>query len=324
MRAPEFWDNPHSRLTRLLSPLSWVYKKVVAFKQKKAHPYQAKIPVICVGNLTVGGTGKTPVCLALADLLEKHKKSFYFLTRGYKGKKQNLLVNAAQHNALDVGDEALLLAKKAPTIVDAKRARGAQTAERAGAHNLILDDGFQNTSLVKTFSFLVVDGKRGFQNQHLLPAGPLREPILQALNRADALIIAGKDKWGVERFLKKNAVDIAVLTGQFMPDFSQLDALKGKQVLAFAGIGQPDKFFDMLQKYGVVVACKEVFPDHYMYSQFDIDRLLQKAGDMPIVTTAKDAVKIPKSFAKNIIVIEGGFVFDNPNMVLNLLMGIVK
>ena len=128
MKTPEFWDKPQSRLSRLLTPCAWLYQKVVSFKQKRGTPYQAKIPVICVGNLTVGGTGKTPVCLALGKLLEEHKKNFYFLTRGYKGKKQNLLVDLAKHNALDVGDEALLLAQKAPTLVDAKRARGAQTA----------------------------------------------------------------------------------------------------------------------------------------------------------------------------------------------------
>ena len=317
MQAPKFWDKKESKLAKFLAPFGMLYAWTVAHRLAHHHPYQAKMPVICVGNISVGGTGKTPVCLALAKLLSDHQLAPWFLNHGYHAAEQSIVVDKKTHSALDVGDEALLLADIAPTIVDNARARGAQLAEKKGASLLIMDDGFQNPTLVKTFSFVVVDGTKGFGNERVLPAGPLREPVLKGLKRADAIILVGKDTWGIKKYLKEQQVDLPVLTGQFIPDKNVLS--KGKAVCAFAGIGNPQKFFDMLIGMGIQLVKTQSFPDHYFYTRFDIEELKKKALGIPLVTTSKDWVKIPPEMRTGLIQITGHFEFDNPDEVWHLL-----
>lgn len=323
MGTPKFWDVPNSFISKVLKPLGALYAFGTAYRIRKAKPYQADIPVICIGNLSVGGTGKTPVCLAVAKELFKLKRDFFFLNHGYKAHLKNILVDLERHTAYDVGDEAILLACYAPTVVDNQRARGAQLAIRKGAKCILMDDGFQNPSLIKTFSFIVVDGKKGFGNECVLPAGPLREPILKGLARADAIVLVGEDEWGVKFFLQRNKIDLPLFTGHFAPKMKSIAPLKGKDVLAFAGIGRPQKFFDFLQQNGINPVKTEEYPDHYFYTRFDIERLLKKANGLPLITTTKDAVKIPKDLLKNIHIADGQFVFDKPEEIQELLKGIV-
>lgn len=323
MKTPKFWYREKSWQAKLLSPIGKIYGWSVARRFKKERPYQAKIPVICVGNLSIGGTGKTPICLALGKMLKEMDAHFFFLNHGYKSKKKGILVRKGSLSALDIGDEASLLATEAPTVVDPRRARGAQLAERKGAKLLIMDDGFQNPSLIKTFSFIVVDGQVGFGNQALIPAGPLRESLERGLARADAVIIAGPDRAGVKKQIHKISSDMPVYGGHFQPDSKVIQKLRGKKVMAFAGIGRPDKFFDMLTDMGVFVDKKAVFPDHYDYTRFDIENLLSEAGSLPLVTTTKDAVKVPKDIQNRLIVVPGQFVFDNPETIQNVLKGIM-
>ena len=322
MGTPKFFDVPNSFLSKLLKPLGAIYAFGTAYRIRKAKPYQADVPVICVGNLSVGGTGKTPVCLAIARELYKLKKPFFFLSHGYKSHLQNVLVDLKQHTALDVGDEAILMACYAPTVVDKQRARGAQLAIRRGAKCILMDDGFQNPSLIKTFSFVVVDGKKGFANECVLPAGPLREPVLKGLERADAVVVVGEDEWGVKFFLQRNKIDLPILTGSFEAKPKSISGVKGKDVLAFAGIGSPQKFFDFLQKNGVNPIKTIEYPDHHSYTRFDIEDLLKKANGLPLVTTTKDAVKIPKDLLQNIHIADGQFVFDNQAEIQEILKGI--
>lgn len=322
MDTPKFWDIQNSFLSKLLKPFGSLYAFGTAYRIRRAKPYQANIPVICVGNLSVGGTGKTPVCLAIAKELYKIKKSFFFLNHGYKSHLKNVMVDLKTHSAYDVGDEAILLACYAPTVVDNQRARGAQLAIRRGAECIIMDDGFQNPSLIKTFSFVVIDGKKGFGNCCVMPAGPLREPVLKGLNRADAIVIAGKDEWGVSFYLQRHNIDLPVFTGRFKPKAKFLSSLKNKDVLAFAGIGNPKKFFDLLKENNVNPVKTESYPDHYFYTRFDIEQLQKKANGLPIVTTTKDAVKIPRDLLKDIHIADGEFVFDNPDEIRNLLKNI--
>lgn len=323
MQAPEFWYKQNSFLKRLLKPLGAVYAWFTARRFQKTVPYQAPVPVICVGNLSVGGTGKTPVCLALADLLLRRRKSFFFLNHGYKGRLKNVLVNPTFHSALDVGDEALLLAQKAPTVVDNERARGAQLAVRNRASCVIMDDGFQNPSLIKTLSFVVVDGRLGFGNLGVLPAGPLREPVSVGLKRADAVVLVGQDTWGVRPFLEKQKIDLPVFGGAFTLNPHVIRRLKGKSVLAFAGIGNPRKFFDALKSNGVFVEKTQSFPDHYQYTRFDLEWLRETAGTLTLVTTTKDAVKIPKEFQTEVVVADGVFKFEDEKQVAALLKGVL-
>ena len=323
MQAPKFWDDKASKIAKLLSPLGNVYAWTVAHRLAHHRPYQSKMPVICVGNISVGGTGKTPVCLALVELLQKRGKEPWFLNHGYRAAQQSVIVDTKTHTALDVGDEALLLAKYASTIVDSARDRGAQLAEKCGVSLLIMDDGFQNPSLVKTFSFVVVDGTKGFGNERVLPAGPLREPVLAGLKRADALILVGQDKWGVQAYLKKNKLDLPVLCGQFVPERADLEKLKGKAVYAFAGLGNPQKFFNMLLSEGIQVAQTQFFPDHYFYTRFDIEDLKKKAKGAVLATTSKDWVKIPSEVQEGLVQIRGKFEFSDPDSVWNLLKEIL-
>ncbi len=312
MQAPKFWQNKNSKLAGFLNPLGGVYSFFVRRRLCHANPYQSKMPVICVGNLSVGGVGKTPVCLALGDYLRQKNKKFYFLNHGYKARQQSVLVDVHTHSAVDVGDEALLLALKAPTIVDRARARGAQLAEKLKADLLIMDDGFQNPTLVKTLSFIVVDGILGFGNERVLPAGPLREPVLTGLKRADALILVGKDIWGVQAYLNKNNLDLPVLKGRFVQDENVLNTLKNKTVGAFAGIGHPDKFFKMLTQNAVQLKTAKYFPDHYFYTRFDIEEMKKEYPDLVWATTTKDWVKIPPELRTNIVAVPGCFEFENP------------
>lgn len=319
MQAPKFWDKKESKLGKILSPCGALYAWTVAHRLKHHRPYQAQMPIICVGNISVGGTGKTPVCLALAELLRSKGKEPWFLNHGYRASEQSVVVDPKTHSALEVGDEALLLASVAPTVVDSARARGAQLAEQKGAPLMIMDDGFQNPTLVKTFSFVVVDGIKGFGNERVLPAGPLREPVLSGLKRADALILVGKDVWGVQKYLQEKAIDLPVLTGQFVPHSDDLEALKGQPVFAFAGIGNPQKFFDMLRVEGFQVVKTQSFPDHYFYTRFDLEDLKKQANGLVLVTTTKDWVKIPPDMRSGVVPVAGDFVFDDPDIVWHLL-----
>lgn len=306
MKQPCFWQKEKSWIGRLLSPLGKVYEASVRRRFQTTRPYQPEIPVICVGNLNVGGTGKTPLCLALADIFLKQGKQVYFLNHGYKSKLQNILVDVRTHEPGEVSDEALLLASKAPTIIDRNRGRGVAKAEKLGADLVIMDDGFQNPSVVKTLSLVVFDGQKGIGNGYCLPAGPLRETLAQGLKRADAVVIMGEDKTGLGALLRQNFGQLPVLYGHVCPD----QALKGIKGIAFAGIGHPEKFFNMLKEAGVQLVEEIAFPDHHLYTPEEIQALLKKG--LPLLTTTKDAVKIPEFERSYMTIVEANFVFDNP------------
>src|SRR6478736_1249899 len=190
MRAPDFWQKP-SLQAQLLAPLGALYGFSVALKARLANPFDPGIPVICVGNLTAGGSGKTPVAMAVAELLRAKGHRPYFLTRGYGGSEHGPALASRGHSAAQMGDEALLLARTAPTIVARDRAAGARLAREKGATIVVMDDGHQNFALRKNLSLVVVDGESGFGNGFQIPAGPLREPVAQGLARASAVIIVG-------------------------------------------------------------------------------------------------------------------------------------
>ncbi len=323
MRAPKFWNQDKGFLIALAKPAAAVYR-FLGRRRVKKKGYKAAMPVICVGNIFVGGVGKTPVCLALGNLLHEKGKSFYYLNHGYKAEKQEVLVDKRTHSAYDVGDEALLLTEVAPTIVSSNRAKGAKIAEKWGAKALIMDDGFQNPKLKKDFSFVVIDGKKGFGNGLVLPAGPLREKPMDGLKRANAIILAGEDTWGVRFYLERKGVNLPILTGHFQLDNTVVSMFKGQQVCAFAGLGNPQKFYDSLTAAGIIVAKTQDFPDHYHYTRFDIERLKEKAKGLPLLTTEKDGVKLPRDLRQDVFVMPGVFVFDNPEEVWTLMQGVLN
>src|SRR5581483_4477055 len=241
---------------RLLAPLGTLYGRSVAFKARHANPYRSSAKVVCVGNLTAGGSGKTPVAIALAKMLAGKGRKVFFLTRGYGGKEKGPALVKPFHSPRLMGDEALLLARTAPTIVARDRAGGAAFAETLGADIIVMDDGHQNFALAKDLSLLVMDGE-GFGNGLLVPAGPLREPVAQGLSRADAVVMMG------------GAVDLGafrgpVLRARLKPE---ADHLRGQSFFAFAGIGRPAKFLASLREAGIRVSGSRFFPDHYRYGR---------------------------------------------------------
>jgi len=286
MRAPSFWSRP-GILPTLLSPLGAVTAAITA--RRMARPgFDAGIPVFCAGNATVGGAGKT---ILVRDLLLRLPKKPFALTRGHGGKRAGpLRVDPTIHTPADVGDEALLLAATGPTILSRDRAAGAKLALSEGATAIIMDDGLQNPGLLKTFSFLVIDGGFGFGNFRLLPAGPLREPVAAAAARCAAAVLIGPD---TSNALAALPAALPVLHANLVPACAT--PLAGAKVFAFAGIGRPEKFFLSVRHLGAVVAGQMPLPDHHRYTAKDAALLLEKATALNarLITTEKDFVKLP-------------------------------
>lgn len=326
LKSPKFWQKDNTVLSKLLSPIGHVYAWGLRWKLKKTKAYRSKIPVICVGNLVMGGVGKTPLAISIAEYFKMNGMRPVFLTRGYGGGVCNVLVDLDKHTARETGDEALILARVAPTIVDADRARGAKTAEKIGAEVIIMDDGFQNPQLVKDLSFAVFDGRYGFGNGKVFPAGPLREPVEDGLQRADAFIVVGKDKAAVKEWVEKRLMSLPFIATHIEQDVAKIAQLSGKKVLAFAGIGYPDKFFDMLRDYGCDVVETQAFSDHYPYKDEDLTDLIARADklDAVLVTTAKDAVRIAPRFSPHVQVVEAYMVWDTPDTMCALLSALHK
>ena len=292
MIAPKFWNN-RGVVSTILLPFSWVYGAIVQFRLRKSG-YKSKAKVICVGNVTAGGVGKTPVCMALAEKYISEGKKVCFVTRGYKGKLKNIVVDLDKHSAIETGDEARLLANVATTIISPDRAHGARVAEELGMDVIIMDDGFQNPSLCKDECVIVFDGKVGIGNGRVLPAGPLRETLKNGEKRATCAIIMGEDKTGLAE-----KISIPCYFGKVVPE--HLD-IEGAKVLAFAGIGRPSKFYDTLCELGYDVVETRDFADHYSYTKADIDELKEKAKarGLLLITTEKDFVKLDEEMKKDI------------------------
>lgn len=318
MRAPRFWDGP-SPLSTLLLPLGAAYAAAGRLRRMMATPWQASAPVICIGNLVAGGAGKTPVALAVARHMISRGLDVHFLSRGYGGRlKGPVRVISGIHQAADVGDEPMLLAATAPCWVAADRVAGAQAAVAEGAQVIIMDDGHQNPRLEKSVSIVVVDGGAGFGNGRVIPAGPLREPITEGLARADAVAILGGDNAGVAANLPEG---MPVLHGHLEPTQESL-TLDGKTVLAFAGIGRPEKFFDTVRALGCNVIETRAFPDHHPYSYKEAKGIVDAAGAagaLP-VTTAKDAVRLPGDLRAPVTVVEVEVVWREPELLDRILL----
>jgi tetraacyldisaccharide 4'-kinase len=309
MRAPDFWQTGGPLVT-LLSPLGALYGASVAFKARHAKSFDARVPVICVGNLTAGGSGKTPIAIAVAHMLRARGEKPAFLTRGYGGNARGPVAASRGHSAAQMGDEALLLARAAPTIVARDRAAGARLAVEKDATVLVMDDGHQNFTLHKTLSLVVVDAEVGFGNGRMIPAGPLREPVAQGLARADAVVLVGD-----------GAPDLRGFGGPVLRAHLVVDggAFAGKAVFAFAGIGRPEKFIASLEDSGAQVTGSCFFADHHPYTDDEIAQLKRIAGDAMPVTTQKDFVRLGTAQREGIRVLKAAAVFDDDAAMTRLL-----
>ena len=294
MKPPSFWARD-GMVPWLLAPLSALVAASTA--RRVARPgWRAPVPVICCGNITVGGAGKTTLALDLGARLLRRGAHVAFITRGYGGKAQAALRVTPLHDSAMVGDEALLLASVAPTWVGADRAASARVAVAEGATVLVMDDGLQNPGLMQDLALLVVDGATGFGNGRVLPAGPLREPVASGASRCRAAVLIGADDTGAAARLT-----LPVLRADLVPDVA---GLPGRRVLAFAGIGRPSKFFATLAQTGAEIVGRNDYPDHHRYRPSELDALLRQAAaaNATLVTTPKDAVRLPAAFRSQILV----------------------
>ena len=308
MRPPAFWfsspDRP-SWQAKLLSPVAGLVAQKTARRVRQTG-YKAQVPVICIGNLNLGGTGKTPTVIALMERLYGLNRHVHVVSRGYGGALTGpVRVNERNHSAQEVGDEPLLIAAFGPTWVAKDRAAGVQAAEAAGAEIILLDDGHQNPSVQKDLSIVVIDAGVGFGNGRVAPAGPLREPVAAGFQRADAAMLIGPTVqqtrclgiWG-------HAINVPVLRATLDPLRTGME-WGGTRVLAFAGIGRPQKFFATLRGLGAILVKTQALDDHQALTDPLMKRLELEAMALnaQLVTTEKDAVRLPPGFRQKVITV---------------------
>jgi tetraacyldisaccharide 4'-kinase len=315
LRAPAFWSakaEADGIAPWLLRPFSaWV--TALTARRVRRQGWRAPVPVICCGNATVGGAGKTTLALDLGRRLIMRRRAVHFLARGYRGSVRGPHRVTAADDAAAVGDEALLLAAVAPTWVGADRAASAREAVANGADVLILDDGLQNPTLVKDLSLLVIDGGFGFGNGRVLPAGPLREPPVAAAARCEAAVLIGSDETGA---LAAMPASLPVLRAALAPG-PELAALAGRAVVAFAGIARPEKFFATLTTAGAELVAHRKFPDHHRFSAATLNDLRQEAARLHalLVTTPKDAARLAPGQRNDVLAAGVILAWENPAVI---------
>ena len=291
--TPDFWWSGPSLAAQMLRPAAALYGLASGHKMSRPARYTATVPIICVGNFVVGGAGKTPVALALADYLQSLGHVPGFLSRGYGGSLAGpTIVELARHTAMEVGDEPLLLAESAKTLVARDRVAGARALEQSGVDVIVLDDGFQNPNLSKTQSWIVVDGTVGIGNGLCMPAGPLRVPLEIQLRQTDRIVVIGEGPGREAMRTMCHASNMELMTASLVPSIEE--ELRDQSLLAYCGIGRPRKFFDTLAGAGLRIVGEVEFGDHHVVSEDEARALLRRAerDQAILVTTAKDMVRM--------------------------------
>lgn len=323
MKTPEFWyDAKPGLLAKLLKPLAALYAWARDHHYKKAglSPLRSSSKVICIGNVTAGGAGKTPVAAALYTILEDMDLLPALVSRGYGGTLEGpVMVDTDYHAAAEVGDEPLMLSQQGLKVWVGKNRRHAVTIVEEMSGLILLDDGYQNPSVHKDMHILVIDGQTGFGNGCLLPAGPLREKPETALARADMVIIIGQDRSGVGKYITGLGVDCPLIKADLVPDPKLMARLKGRHCRAFAGIGRPEKFFSMLRNHDVTITEYQAFADHHPYRKSDLGALLENRGDQKVLTTAKDYVRLPAAIRNNVTPVPVMLQFESPALLKSLV-----
>jgi tetraacyldisaccharide 4'-kinase len=321
MRTPEFWDGPPGLAAGLLAPLGAIWNAAGALRRTVIRSSCAPVPVLCVGNLVAGGSGKTPVVLSLVKFIAGRGCSVHAVTRGYGGRLAGpARVDPIRHDAVAVGDEALLLAQRGPCWVARDRAAGCREAAASGAEIVVLDDGFQNPGIAKDLSLVVIDAEYGFGNGCLIPAGPLREPVRTGLARAHAIVLIGDGEPPAAVHASQRPV--------LRADLEPVDAarFRGMRIAAFAGIGRPAKFFASLRRTGAEIVMARPFPDHHRFSPAELMRLRRdadRAGAL-LVTTAKDWARIPAAARVGIESFEVELRWRDPTLLPALLAPVLR
>ena len=312
MRAPDFWDGSrHHPAALALAPLGALYGHLTAARMDR-RGRRAPCPVLCLGNLTLGGAGKTPAALALAAMLREMGRRPVFLSRGYGGRLAGpIRVDPARHGAAETGDEPLLLARAAPAVVARDRVAGAALCAVAG-DVVVMDDGLQNPGLAKDLALAVVDAGSGIGNGRVFPAGPLRAPLHRQWRHVAGLVLVGAGAPGEAVAAEALRRGLPVHRARLEPETADL---AGRRLLAFAGIGRPEKFFATLRETGADLAGTHAFPDHHPYGARDLAGLAAEAGRLgaDLVTTEKDAVRLPAAMAARVRVLPVRLRFADPD-----------
>lgn len=325
-RAPRFWwrETP-TLLARLLQPLGFLYGQITLQRMRQPGT-DTGVPVICVGNFIAGGAGKTPTAIALARLLAERGEKPFVLMRGYGGRLTGPVeVDPDRHRAADVGDEPLLMARHARTVIARDRLAGARLAGGLGASVVVMDDGLQNPSLVKQLKLAVVDGSSGAGNGLCLPAGPLRAPLAEQMGEADAVIVIGPGDAGERVAAVARAQKKPVITAILKPADAAIARLRGQKVVALSGIGRPEKFAATLRDAGATIVAEQVHPDHHAYGQDDVTAALAAARQHGalIATTEKDWTKLTPLWSeearRSLAVVPVSLVFSEPAAIEGLL-----
>lgn len=326
MKAPGFWYDPPGLRASLLSPIGAVYGAVGRRRIRRTVPTKVGPKVICVGNLVAGGTGKTPTAIGLARRAAEHGTVAAFLSRGYGGRLAGpVRVDPAVHTAADVGDEPLLLAAHGTVYVARNRIKGARLAMDDGVGLLIMDDGFQNPFLHKDLSFLVIDAQTGIGNGQIIPAGPLRERPEDGFRRADAIVLMGDQPPDPAFGDLLAATGLPILHARLEPS-GDARRLRDQTIVAFAGIGRPQKFFAMLNRLGADIVSRFSFPDHHRYDADDIMRLAEMAAaaEATLVTTTKDFARLPVDARQMVEIVEVQVAWSEPDRLDRLLSDLLQ
>jgi len=331
MREPSFWWRKAGPQAALLAPVAAGYGLIAARRMARTGA-RAGVPVLCVGNFTLGGTGKTPTAIAIAQMLAAAGETPFCLSRGYGGSVTGpKLVNVHHDPASQVGDEALLLAHAAPTIISRDRVAGVRLAKTQGASVIVMDDGLQNPSLQKDFTLAVIDGTRGIGNACVFPAGPLRAPLRAQLARTNALLVMGDTDGARNVVALAEKRGLPALHGRLIPDHGAVKALKGRKVLAFAGIGNPEKFFKSAVDAGIAVTQRQAFPDHHRFTAEEAAKLEMDADSegLALLTTEKDRARMTgdpalHALATQVHVLPVTLELDEPEMLRKLVMGALR
>jgi tetraacyldisaccharide 4'-kinase len=322
MKAPAFWQSPDALPGQLLAPLGWLYAEVTAWRLAHGKAWRAPVPVICIGNLTAGGAGKTPIVRDLARRLAGQGLRPAILSRGYGGREHGpLKVDPDRHDASQVGDEPLLLARDAPCWIARDRAEGARAIAADGAGTILMDDGLQNPDLIQDLRLIVVDGETGFGNGRAIPAGPLREHIDAGIKRADAMIVVGEDRHDLVRRYS-GQIHILRSSAHIQPS-----ALAGRtRLVAFAGIGRPEKFRSSLIAAGADMAAFRAFADHHPYGGAELEALASeaKAQGADLVTTEKDWVRLSPQWRSHVRAIPLSVAWDDEDAPAVLLSAVTR
>ena len=323
LKAPKFWYlKKDTYLSSSLFPLSLLFRLGTKLRSLVSKEKQSELPIICIGNIVVGGAGKTPVSLKIGQMLIEAGYSPHFVSKGYAGLEKNNTLIESWHSPKRVGDESILLAEVAPTWVGVDRNRSFNLAKDKGADCIVMDDGFQNPTIKKDFSIIVINGEQEFGNKRVIPSGPLRESINRGLTRTNLIIVIGKISNEIKEKIPSH---IPIIYSSFAIN-NENKTFKGQKILAFAGIAYPEKFFNSLRDQGAKLVKEIIYPDHHIYDENDLLNLAEIANKTQsiLVTTKKDFVRIPKSYRSLVNTLEGKIEFEDENLLLEILSNVVE